>query len=386
MEPTGVKRKLTVILAADVEGYSRLMGANEEATHKTLRAYREIIDGLIARHDGRVFSTAGDSVVAEFASPVEAVRAAISIQEELRVRNTELPEDRQMRFRIGVNLGDVIVDGDDIYGDGVNVAARLEGVAEPSGICISGSAFEQVKNKLSVGFEDIGPQEVKNIAEPVPAFRIVAGPVSVAEAGKPTPKSSAAPRWRTAVIAAGVIVAVVAGGLVIWDAYFRAPPPPPVAVPEEAPAPGLPAKPSIAVLPFANLSDDPKQEYFSDGITEDLITDLSKISGLFVIARNSVFTYKGRAVKVQQVAKELGVRYVLEGSVRRAEGKVRINAQLVDASTGGHLWAQRYDRDYKEIFALQDEITGNIVSALALELTAGEGERVSRRDTDNVLA
>ncbi len=182
MEETGVKRKLTVILAADVEGYSRLMGVDEEATHKTLRAYRDIIDGLIARHDGRIFGSAGDSVVAEFASPVETVRSAISIQEELRVRNTELPEDRQMRFRIGINLGDVIVDGDDIYGDGVNVAARLEGVAEPGGICISGDVYNQVKSNLSVGFEDIGPQEVKNIAEPVPAFRITAAPVSVAEA------------------------------------------------------------------------------------------------------------------------------------------------------------------------------------------------------------
>ncbi len=386
VEPTGVKRKLDVILAADVEGYSRLMGVDEEATLKTLNAYREVIDGLIARHEGRICNTAGDSLIAEFASPVEAVRCAISIQEELRVRNAELPEDRQMRFRIGINLGDIIVDGDEIYGDGVNVAARLEAVAEPGGICVSASVFDQVKHKLSMGFEDIGPQEVKNIAEPVPAFRIVPGPVSGAAGARPAPKPSVAARWRVPAIAAGVIVAFVAGGLVIWDAYFRAPPPPPVVASEEAPAPALPDKPSIAVLPFANMSDDPKQDYFSDGITDDLITDLSKISGLFVIARNSVFTYKGRAVQVQQVAKELGVRYVLEGSVRRAEGKVRINAQLVDASTGGHLWAERYDRDYREIFALQDEITGNIVSALALELTAGEGERVSRRDTDNVLA
>ena len=384
MDETGVKRKLTVILAADVEGYSRLMGADEEATHKTLRAYREIIDGLIARHDGRVFSTAGDSVVAEFASPVEAVRSAISIQEELRVRNAELPEDRQMRFRIGVNLGDVMVEGDNLLGDGVNVAARLEGVAAPGGICVSGGVFDQVKNKLSVGFEDIGPQEVKNIAEPVPAFRITAGPVSVAEAGKPARKPGAAPKWRVPAIAAAVVVIVAVGGVALWDTYLR--PAPQVTAPEKAPAPVLPDKPSIAVLPFANMSGDPEQGYFSDGITEDIITDLSKISGLFVVSRNAVFGYKGKAVKPEQVSRDLGVRYVLEGSVRRAGGKVRINAQLIDATTGGHLWAERYDRDLKDIFALQDEITEKIVAALEVKLTKGEQEQVERRYTDNLEA
>ncbi len=386
VDPTGVKRKLAVILAADAEGYTRLMREAEEPTLETLTEYRAIIDSLIARHDGRIFGTAGDSVVAEFGSAVEAVRCAISIQEELRVRNAELPDDRKLRFRIGINVGDVMARGDDLFGDGVNVAARLEGLAEPGSICVSGSTFEQVKHKLSLGFEDIGPQQVKNVAEPVPAFRIVPGSVAVASGAKPTPKPSVAVRWRIPAVAAAVIVVVAVGAVAIWDAYLRPVPEPQVTAPEEAPAPALPDKPSIAVLPFANISGDPEQDYFSDGITDDLITDLSKISGLFVIARNSVFTYKGRAVQVQQVAKELGVRYVLEGSVRRAEGKVRINAQLVDASTGGHLWAERYDRDYREIFALQDEITGNIVSALALELTAGEGERVSRRDTDNVLA
>ncbi len=386
MEPQGVKRKLAVILAADVEGYSRLMGADEEATHKTLRAYRELIDKLITRHEGRIFGTAGDSVIAEFASPVEAVRSAISIQEELRIRNAELPEDRRMRFRIGINLGDIIVDGDEIYGDGVNVAARLEGVAEPGGICVSGGVFDQVKNKLSVGFEDIGPQEVKNIAEPVPAFRLVPGLVSEAAGARAAPRTPVTARWRIPAIAAGVIVAVVAGGLVIWDAYFRAPPPPPVAVSEEAPAPALPDKPSIAVLPFANLSGDPEQEYFSDGITEDLITDLAKISGLFVVSRNAVFRYKGKPVKPEQVSRELGIRHVLEGSVRKAGDKVRINAQLIDATTGGHLWAERYDRDLKDIFALQDEITEKIVAALEVKLTEGEREQVARRYTDNVKA
>ena len=383
MEPTGVKRKLTVILAADVEGYSRLMGADEEATHKTLRAYREIIDGLIARHDGRVFSTAGDSLVAEFASPVEAVRAAISIQEELRVRNTELPEDRQMRFRIGINLGDVIVDGDDIYGDGVNVAARLEGVAEPGGICVSRKVYDEVKHKLSVGFEDIGPQEVKNIAEPVPTYRVVPGPVSVAEGAKAIARTGAAPRWRIAATAAAVVVVLAVGGIAIWEVYLRPPPPTRVIAAEKVAAPVLPDKPSIAVLPFANMSDDPKQEYFSDGITEDIITDLSKISGLFVVARNSTFVYKGRAVQVSEVAKELGVRYVLEGSVRKAGDRVRINAQLIDTVTGGHLWAERYDGTLADVFALQDKVTEKIVAALAVKLTVAERALQARGETAN---
>jgi TolB-like protein/class 3 adenylate cyclase/lipoprotein NlpI len=386
VEPKGVKRKLAVILAADAVGYTRLMREAEEPTLETLTEYRVIIDGLIARHEGRIFGTAGDSVMSEFDSAVEAIRCAVAIQEELAARNTELADERKLRFRIGIHVGDVMARDDDLFGDGVNVAARLEGLAEPGGVCVSGSVFEQIKHKLSLGFEDIGPQAVKNVAEPVPAFRIVPGQVSVAETVTPASTPGVAARWRLPAIAAGVVAIIAVTGVAIWDAYLRPAPPPKVSAPEEAPAPVLPDKPSIAVLPFANMGGDPEQEYFSDGITDDLITDLSKISGLFVIARNSVFTYKGRAVQVQQVAKELGVRYVLEGSVRRAEGKVRINAQLVDASTGGHLWAERYDRDYREIFALQDEITGNIVSALALELTAGEGERVSRRDTDNVLA
>ncbi len=386
MEPTGVKRKLTVILAADVEGYSRLMGADEEATLKSLRAYRQIIDGLIARHEGRIVGGAGDSVLAEFGSAVEAVRSAIAIQEELRVRNAELPEDRRMRFRIGINVGDVMVEDDNLYGDGVNVAARLEGLAEPAGICISGSAFDQVKSKLSVGFDDIGPQEVKNIAEPVPAYRIVPGPVAVAATAKTAPKPSAVARWRIPAIAAAVIVVVAVGGLAIWDAYLRPAPPPPVVASEEAAVPELPDKPSIAVLPFKNLSGDAEQEYFSDGITNDIITDLSKFSNLFVIASNSTFTYKGRLVKVEEIGRDLGVRYVLEGSVQKVGDKVRINAQLIDATTGGHLWAERYDRDLRDVFALQDEIAEKIVAALEVKLAAGEQEQVAHRYTDNLEA
>ena len=370
VEPTGVERKLAVILAADVEGFTRLMRADEEATLKTLRTYREIIDDLIVRHRGRLFSTAGDSVVAEFASPVEAVRAAIAIQEELRVRNTELPEDRQMRFRIGINLGDVMVEGEDIYGDGVNVAARLEGVAEPGGVCVAGSVFEQVKNKLSVGFEDIGPQEVKNIAEPVPAFRITAGPVSVAEAGKPAPKTSAAPRWRTAVIAAAVIMVVALGGLVIWDAYYRAPPAPPL-------------KPAIAVLPFDNMSGDPKQKYFSKGITEALIAKLSQIPGLYVPSRRAVSRFKSKEVRPEEVARELGVRYVLEGSVQGDGGRRRITAALIDGTTGRHVWAQSYDSKLKDALEAQDEIVQKIVAALNLKLKENVEALMARRISNN---
>ena len=384
VEPTDVTRKLAVILVADAVGYTRLMREAEERTLQTLTEYRTIIDGLIGRHDGRVFGTAGDSVLAEFGSAVEAVRCALSIQEELAVRNAELSDDRKLRFRVGINVGDVMVKGDDLFGDAVNVAARLEGLAEPGGICVSASVFEQVKHKLSLSFEDIGPQAVKNVAEPVPAFRIVPGSVSVTEAAKPTPKPGVAARWRIPAFAAVGVVVVAVGGVALWQTVFRPALPPQVTAPEKTPA--LPDRPSIAVLAFDNMSDDPKQEYFSDGITEDIITDLSKISGLFVVARNSAFTYKGKAVKVEQIARELGVRYVLEGSVRKVGNKVRITAQLIDATTGGHLWAERYDRDLKDIFALQDEIAGKIAAALEVKLAAGEQEQVARRYTDNLEA
>ena len=292
MSQDHAKRKLTTILAADVAGYSRLMGDNEEATLRSLKTNREIIDGLIARHDGRIFSTAGDSVLAEFGSVVEAVRAAISIEEELKVRNAELTEERQMKFRIGINVGDVMVEGDNLFGDGVNVAARLEGLAPPGGICISGSVFDHVKNKLSIGFENLGPQEVKNIAEPVLTFRVVPGPVSVAGT---TVKPAARRRWRLPLIAAAAVAIVAIGGAIAWWQPWA-----PKIEPGSAArmAPPLPDKPSIAVLPFTNISGDKEQEYFSDGITNDIITDLSKFSNLFVIASNSVFTYKGKPVKV----------------------------------------------------------------------------------------
>jgi TolB-like protein len=288
-----------------------------------------------------------------------------------------------MKFRIGINLGDVIEEAERIYGDGVNIAARVEGLAEGGGICISGSAYDQIKNKLALGYEYLGEHAVKNIAEPVRVYRAQLEPGAVALRVKG--QKRVGPRqwhWLAVVVAAFV----GAGAVVLWDFYQRKPAPPVEVASEERMAFPLPDKPSIAVLPFVNMSGDPDQEYFSDGITEDLITDLSKISGLFVIARNSTFTYKGKPLKIRQVAEELGVRYVLEGSVRKADDSVRINTQLIDATTGGHLWAERYDGHIGDIFALQDKITQKIVAALALKLTAGEQEYVVRKETKNIVA
>ena len=338
-----VKRKLAAILSADVKGYSRLMGEDEEWTVRTLNAYKEMMRGLIQQHRGRVVDTPGDNVLAEFASVVDAVQCSVEIQQVLRAKNAMLPENRRMEFRIGINLGDVIEEGEQIYGDGVNIAARLEGLAEAGGICISGSAYEQIENKLPLRYDYLGEHAVKNIAKPVRVYR-------------------GADR---------------AGGC--------APTPVEVASKEKMAFP-LPDKPSIAVLPFVNMSKDPEQEYFSDGITEEIITALSKVPNLFVIARNSTFTYKGKPVKVKQVSEELGVRYVLEGSVRKTGDRVRITAQLIDALSGHHLWAERYDRDLKDIFALQDEITMKVITALQVELTAGEMAGVIAKGTKNIDA
>ncbi|MCH8000306.1 MAG: tetratricopeptide repeat protein, partial [Proteobacteria bacterium] len=282
----------------------------------------------------------------------------------------------------GINVGDVMIRDGDLFGDGVNVAARLEGLAEAGGVCISGSVFEQIKHKLSLGFEDMGPQEVKNIAEPVSAYRLVPGQVSVSAAATAAAKSSRVRHWRIPAMAAAAVVIIAAGGLTVWRPWEPGIEPASV----ENMAFPLPDKPSIAVLPFTNMSDDPAQEYFVDGMTEDLITDLSRVSGLFVIARNSTFVYKGRPVTVRQVAEDLGVRYVLEGSVRRAGDQVRINAQLIDATTGGHLWADRYDGSVADIFALQDKVTEMIVEALALNLTDSEQVEIARDETQNVDA
>jgi adenylate cyclase len=336
MERKDIIRKLAAILCADVQGYSRLMGADEEGTLRALKASHEIMSGLIGQSRGRVVNAPGDSLLAEFGSIVDAVSCAVAIQEELARRNAELPPENRMAFRIGINLGDVMVDGDAIYGDGINVAARLESLAEGNGICISGSAYEQVVGKLKLGFEDLGEKSVKNISRPVRVYRVLCD---------------------------------TAGG--------SAPRPSPEPAVAEARAPS--DKPSIAVLPFQNMSGDAEQEYFSDGITEDIITDLSKLSGLMVIARNSTFTYKGGPVDVRQIGREFGVSHVLEGSVRRAGGRVRITAQLLESATGHHVWAERYDRNLEDIFAVQDEITREIVAALDVKLLRGEQAKAWRR-------
>jgi adenylate cyclase len=334
-----VQRRLAAILAADVVGYSRLMGKDEEGTLANLTAHlTEMVEPCVTNHRGRVFKTTGDGLLAEFASVVDAVQCALIIQNNMLTRNTEVPESQRIEFRIGVNLGDVIVQDDDVFGDGVNVAARLEGLAEAGGVCVSDMVHQGIRSKLDVSFDDLGLQRVKNIGEPVHAFHVRQDASS--------------------------------------ETSFA----------EDANALSLPDRPSIAVLPFDNISGDPEQEYFSDGITEDIITELSKISGLFVIARHSAFTYKGQSVTLRQVGRDLGVRYVLEGSVRKARNRLRISAQLIDASTDHHLWAERYDRDLEDIFEVQDEVARNVASALVVALKPEEGERLSRAPTENIEA
>jgi TolB-like protein/class 3 adenylate cyclase/Tfp pilus assembly protein PilF len=325
-----VKRKLTAILSADVKGYSRLMGEDEKGTVRTLNAYKKAVKDLIRHHDGRVVDAPGDNLLAEFASVVEAVECAVEIQKELKTRNGELPENRRMEFRIGINLGDVIQEGDNIYGDGVNIAARVQSLAEGGGICISRTTFDQVEKKLGLGFEYLGEQTVKNIARPVRVYRVA--------------------------------IETPVAHLMTAD------------------------KPSIAVLPFINMSGDPEQEYFSDGITEDIITALSRLHWFFVIARNSTFTYKGKAVDVKQIGRELGVRYILEGSIRKIGNRVRITAQLINATTGAHLWAERYDRELTDIFALQDEITQSVTAAIEPKLVEAEGVHFQGRSPEDLDA
>ncbi len=380
MNPGGVVRKLAAILYADVAEYSRLTGEDEEGTHRILSAYLDAVTAMIERHNGRAVHFAGDAVLAEFPSVVVALTCAVAIQGELAARNARLPENRRLRFRIGINLGDVIVDRGDIYGDDVNVAARLESLADPGGICISGTVYDEVERKLDYHYEYLGEQQVKNIDRPVRAYRVAVE----GDGAHTAPPPAAAPRrtWRR--FAAGAaLVAFAAAGFAAWTFLGGAPSGLHRAT---RAALAVPDKPSIAVLPFTNMSGDPEQEYFSDGMTEDLITDLSQVSGLFVIARNSVFTYKGRPVDVARVAAELGVRYVLEGSVRKADGRVRINAQLIDAATGGHIWAERFDREVEDVFALQDEVTAKIVSALKVRLTDRERRSLAGTYTDSIEA
>ena len=378
-----VKRKLAAILNADVKGYSRLMGADEEGTLQTLTAYREVMATLIQQHQGRVVNAPGDALLAEFESVVDAVKSAVEIQRELAKRNAELPTDRRMEYRIGINLGDVMFDGESIYGDGVNIAARLESLSEAGGICISGTVFDHVRNKLDLGYEFLGEQPVKNIAIPVRVYKVLMEPE---EAGKVIGEKKVQPRkWQRAALIVIAILIVMATGAAVWKLYIRLTPSIEVASKDKMAFP-LPDKPSIAVMPFVNMSEDPKQEYFSDGITEEIITALSKTPKLFMIARHSTFAYKGKPVKVRQIAEELGVRYVIEGSVRKSEDRVRITAQLIDALKGHHLWAERYDRTLKDILAIQDEITKKIVTALQVKLTEGEQARVYGKGTENLEA
>ena len=384
MADEGYKRKLTTIFSTDAVGYSRLMGDDEAATVHTIELYRKIISDLIVQSRGRVIDSPGDNLLAEFSSVVDAVQCAVAIQKELQSRNAELPESRKMRFRIGINLGDVIEEEDRIYGDGVNIAARLEALADPGGICISKTAFDHIESKLPLGYECLGDQTVKNIPKPVCTYRVLMEPrVTVAET--PDSKKPTAEKRKPIIVgvAAVIVLAVTMG---IWYFFIRpiAPHPHIETASVDKMAFPLPDKPSIAVLPFVNMSDDPEQEYFSDGMTEDLITDLSKISDLFVVGRNSTFAYKGKTIMIRQVAEDLGVRYILEGSVRKAGKRVRVNSQLTDATTGQNLWAERYDGKLDDIFDLQDKINQKIMSALKINLTVGEQEQLARKETDNV--
>jgi len=376
-------RRLAAILAVDVAGYSRLMGADEERTHERLRAhFRELVDPKIKEHRGRIVKNTGDGLLAEFQSVVDAVRCAVEVQRGMLDREPELPVGRRIRFRIGVNLGDVIAESGDIYGDGVNVAARLEGLAEPAGICVSGMVWDHIRDKLPFSFEDRGEQSVKNIARPVRVYAL--RPEIIAElpsADVPIALS----RRRHSVVAP--ITAAIAAVLVIaslaWWVW------PPTRSPSTAPAavaattsvaqPLVAPRLSIVVLPFTNLSNDPDQQYFADGITEDLTTDLSRIADMFVISRNTAFTYRNKPIDTKQLGRGLGVRYVLEGSVRRSGNNIRVNAQLIDAQTDTHLWAEQVDGDMSDLFALQKEITGRIANTLNLELVTAE----AARPTDN---
>ena len=385
MSPESYTRKLTAIFSADVAGYSRLMGEDEAATVSTLTTYRKILSELIQQHRGRVIDSPGDNMLGEFASVVDAVQCAVAAQNEFKARNAELPDTRRMEFRIGVNLGDVIAEEGRIYGDGVNIAARLEALADPGGICVSKTAFDHIESKLPLGYEYLGEQEVKNISKPVGAYRVMLDP-RITVAGEKGREPSA-PLWRRkGVLAAFAAVLAIAVGLGIWKLYFwpSHPTSEPASV-QETPHP-LPDKPSIAVLPFENMSNDPEQEYFADGMTDELITALSKISGLLVISRNSSFSYKGKTAKVQEVAGDLNVKYVLEGSIQRAGDRVRIRAQLIDGATDHHLWAESYDAVMENIFDLQDTITQRIAAVLQVKLTVGERHRFASDRTKNIGA
>ncbi len=377
-------RRLVAILAADVAGYSRLIGADEEGTLDRLKAHRrDLIDPKIREHQGRIVKTTGDGLLAEFASVVDAMRCATEVQRGMLDRDAELDDERGIRFRIGINLGDVIVEDGDILGDGVNIAARLEALAEPGGICVSRTVHDQIRDRLPFKLNDLGEQSVRNIARPVRAYALGRAEI----ASLPPPSVPAAPpprRWRASAAVAAAALIAAAASLWLWPAARPSPSPAPSVI---APAPPA-ASPrlSIAVLPFSNLSDDPAQEYLADGITEDLITDLSRIEDSFVIARNTAFTYKNKPVDAKQVGRQLGVRYVLEGSLRRLGNQVRLNVQLVDAETGAHLWAERFDRDAQELLGLETEITGRIARAVRSRMVSAEaGRLISHPDAQDYI-
>jgi TolB-like protein/class 3 adenylate cyclase/Tfp pilus assembly protein PilF len=371
-----MERRLAAVLIADVVGYVRLSQADEEGTRARFQVdLHEVFNPAIAVHHGRLVKTMGDALLVEFHSVVDAERCAVAIQRSKAERNAGVLGDKRLVYRIGINLGDVIVEGDDIHGDGVNIADRLQELADPGGITISGTAYDHVKTKVEVGYGYLGEQRVKHVAEPVRVYRVLLDPKEV---GKTVGAAEGARRhWRWPA-AAAALVAVVAVGIVAWQRPWE-PRIEPSSI--ERMALPLPDKPSIAVLPFANMSDDPKQEYFADGMTDDLITELSKVSGLFVISRNSTFAYKGKTVSPKRVSEELGVRYVLEGSVQRAGDQLRINAQLIDALDGGHAWADRFNGSLADVFALQDKVTNSIADALAIRLTAREQLAVNRQET-----
>jgi TolB-like protein/class 3 adenylate cyclase len=339
-----VERRLAAVLAADVAGYSRLMGADEEGTLARLKAVRkDLVDPTIAKHRGRIVKTTGDGMLVEFGSAVDAARSAVEVQRDMAAQNTDVPKDIRIEFRIGIHVGDIIIDDNDIFGDGVNIAARLEGIAEPGGVCISDDAHRQIRGKVDIAFEDMGPQTLKNIAEPMRAWRMQL--------------NGSAPQVTQARPSTEMVEPLA-----------------------------LPNKPSIAVLPFQNMSGDPEQEYFADGMVEDIITGLSRSKSLFVIARNSSFTFKDKAVDIKQVGRELGVRYVLEGSVRKAGKRVRVTGQLIDATTDAHIWADKFDSDLEDIFDLQDRVTSSVIGAIAPHLERSEIERAQRKPTENLQA
>ncbi|HEV8716507.1 MAG TPA: tetratricopeptide repeat protein [Candidatus Binatia bacterium] len=374
---------------ADVQGYSRLLGEDELTTLRTVASHLDLMRTLVGQHGGRAVGSRGDSLLAEFPSVVQAVQCAVQMQHELKVRNVEVPPAQRVEFRMGINVGEVVVEGEEIYGEGVNIAVRLEGLAAAGGICLSEVVYDQVRNRLALAYEALGEQELKNIQKPVRVWQVQADGSESPKSQVPSPKlHRVGNAHRIWVVVGGLalIMAVVMAvrylshpPLSTQDSALRTPAEPASALP-------LPDKPSIAVLPFTNMSGDPDQEYFNDGMTDTLITDLSKLSGLFVIARHPAFTYKGKPVKVQEVSQELGVRYILEGSVQKANNRVRINVQLIDATTSGHLWAERYDRELQDIFALQDEVAQRVVAALQVQLTEGEQEHLVHKNTDNVEA